>query len=323
MKAWLVERITQAGEMRLADVPPPEPLPGTYLVKVEAAGLNFLDTLMIRGRYQFRPEPPFTPGIEVAGRIETAGEGTELAPGTRVVGSMRTGGFAEYARVKADAVTALDDPTPAPEALALLGNFPTSLLALRDVACVRPGETVLVHAGAGSVGSAAVQLARVLGARVIATAGGDEKTALCRELGADLTIDYRNQDFVELVRRETGGEGADVIYDPVGGDVGEQSLRCLAWQGRYLVVGFAGGRITALPANRLLLKAASAIGIVWGEYARREPASARRVIADVFNLYRERKLRPLVRHRFPFAEAPAALAALAGRDTVGKVVLVF
>ena len=322
MKAWRVEQITEAGEMQLRDLPDPVPGPGQYVVRVAAAGVNFLDTLIVRGRYQKKPALPFTPGVEVAGTILAAGEGAPLAAGTRVLAAVETGGYAEVALVAQSAALEVPEAMPAADALALLGvNYPTSYYALHHRAALRAGETVLVHAGAGGVGSAAVQLAKAAGARVIATAGSAEKLDVCRRLGADAAVSYAEGDWVEAVRRLTEGRGADVIYDPVGGEVGEQSLRALAWMGRYLVVGFAAGGIPKLPANRLLLQNAAALGVFWGEVMNRDRATAASVRAALVALYRQGTVPPLIGGRFPLAEAPAALAALAGRATVGKLVL--
>ncbi|HET8996164.1 MAG TPA: NADPH:quinone oxidoreductase family protein [Acetobacteraceae bacterium] len=322
MKAWRVEQITESGDMHLADLPTPQPGAGQYLVRVEAAGVNFLDTLMIRGRYQKKPPLPFTPGVECAGTILAAGEGCKLAPGRRVLGSVEGGGFAECALMPARAALEVPEGMAAAEALTLLGvNYPTSYYALHDRAGLRAGETVLVHAAAGGVGSAAVQLAKAAGARVIATAGSAEKLEVCRRLGADEALSYAEGDWVEAVRGLTGGRGVDVIYDPVGGEVGEQSLRVLAWRGRYLVIGFAAGGIPKLPANRLLLMNAAALGVFWGEVLNREPATAEAVRAALVSLYRRGAVPPLIGGRYTLAEAPAALAALAGRATVGKLVL--
>jgi len=320
MKAWLVEAITETGSMRLADVPEPVAGPGQYVIDIEATGLNFLDALMLRGRYQVKPPLPFTPGVEAVGRI-VAGDGP-LAAGTRVIASLQ-GAYAERAAVATAAVEPIDDTVPAADAVALFGVvYCTSWHALHNRAALRSGETVLVHAAAGGVGSAAVQIALAAGCRVIATAGGAAKTAQARELGAELAIDYSAEDWVEAVRRFTGGRGADVIYDPVGGEVGERSLRCLAWHGRYLVVGFAAGPIPALAANRLLLKEACAVGVYWGGATGADPALAPRVRAAVLDLYRRGAVRPLIRGRFPLDRADEALESLASRGSTGKVVLV-
>jgi NADPH2:quinone reductase len=320
MKAWVVEAITERGDMRLMDVPPLVPGPGQYVVGVEAAGLNFLDALMLRGLYQTKPKLPFTPGVEIVGRVLIAGDGAPLPAGTRVSASTQ-GGYAEQALAGPDA-SAIPDDLPAADAVALFGIvYPTSYYGLHDRGGLAAGQTVLVHAGAGGVGSAAVQVAVAAGARVIATAGGAAKVAMCRELGAELAIDYGAEDWVEMVRSHTKGRGVDLVYDPVGGEVGEKSLRCLAWHGRYLVVGFAAGPIPALAANRLLLKEASAVGVYWGGAVGRDAALGVRIRAAVLALYRAGKIKPLIKGRFPLGRADEALASLAGRGSVGKVVI--
>ncbi len=318
MRAWRVAQITDPPTLELAEIPMPTLGPDQYLVRLEAAGLAFGDTLVVRGRYQLKPEPPFTPGSEVIGTI-VAGEG-ELPIGTRVCSSSRFGGYAQYALVPRSEAVAIDGTMPAGAALALRSNYPTSLYALREAGHLRAGETLLVHAGAGGVGAAAVQLGKLSGARVIATAGGAQKVQACRDIGADEAIDYRDTDWVAEVRR-VAPNGVDVIYDPVGGETGAQSLRCLAFGARYLVIGFAGGTLTQLPANRLLLHNASAIGVLWGEVRKRDPALAAQLTGEVHGWYREGKLAPPAGPEYPFEQAREALAALEGRATVGKVVL--
>jgi NADPH2:quinone reductase len=308
--------------MAWTERPDPVPAAGELLVKVEAAGVNFADTLMVRGRYQRKPEPPFVPGIEVSGQVLATGPGCVHAPGQRVCASVATGGFAELALVSDDGATAIPADVPSDIALVLLGvNYPTAYYALHHRAGLKPGETVLIHAAAGGVGSAAVQIALAAGCRVIATAGSEEKLAVCRKLGAEVAVSYDAADWIEAVRATTSSAGANVIYDPVGGKVGTESLRCLAWQGRLLVIGFAGGSIPELPSNRLLLKDGSALGVFWGEVKKRDPG-VRRVVQDgLLALYRKRRLDPLIGARFPLAEAPEALAKLGARQTVGKVLL--
>ncbi len=301
-----------------------EPVPGAgeLVVRVEAAGVNFADTLMVRGRYQRKPAPPFVPGIEVSGTVVAAGSGCVHAPGQRVCASVPTGGYAELALVQDEAATLIPDDVPSDVALVLLGvNYPTAYYALHHRADLRPGETVLVHAGAGGVGSAAIQIAFAAGCRVIATAGSEEKLAVCRALGAEAAISYQADGWIDAVRTATGGAGADVIYDPVGGQVGSDSLRCLAWQGRLLIIGFAGGAIPELPSNRLLLKDASALGVFWGEVKTRDPQTLRDVQAALLALYRDGRLNPLIGGRFALADAPVALAQLGARKTVGKILL--
>ena len=307
--------------MRLTDLPEPVPGPGQYVVAVEAAGLNFLDWLMLRGQYQTKPALPFTPGIEAVGRIVAAGDSTPLPVGTRVASSGQ-GAYAERILVKASSADAIPDDIPAAEAVSLFGVvYGTAWHALHNRAAIQPGDTVLVHAAAGGVGSATVQLAAAHGCRVLATAGGPAKTAIALEMGAELALDYRAVDWVEEVRTTMQGRGVDVIFDPVGGEVGEASLRCLGWHGRYLVVGFAAGPIPKLVANRFLLKESSAVGVFWGAATANDATLRPRVHAAVLAMYRAGQVKPLVPGRFPLHQAEAALESLAGRGSIGKVVL--
>lgn len=317
MRAWRVEAITERGEMHLREgLPRPVPGPDQYLVRVEAAGLAFGDTLMVRGKYQVKPPLPFTPGSEVVGTV-VEGAGGEFRVGTRIASSSRQGGFAEYALVPRSEAIAIDAALDAGDALALRSNYPTSLYALRVAGRLAAGETLLVHAAAGGVGSAALQLGKLLGARVIATAGGPAKVRACLEAGADVAIDYHDADWVARLR-ESAPVGVDVIYDPVGGEVGVQSLRCLAYGARYLVIGFAGGTLTQLPANRLLLHNASAVGVLWGEVRKRDLALAAQLTGEVYAWHAQGRLRLMPGQPFAFEQALEALAALEGRATVGK-----
>ncbi len=307
--------------MHWRDIPTPQARGDSSLVRVEAAGANFLDTLMIRGQYQVKPPVPFTPGIEVVGIVEQPGPDSPYKAGDRICAMLDLGGYAEYVVVPRNGSEPVPGEMTALEAAGLPIVYPTAFLALRQRANVQPGETVLVHAGAGGVGSAAIQLAKHWGARVIATAGGADKIALCLQLGADAVIDYRAEPIAAAVRRETGGRGVDVVIDPVGGDVTKESLRCLAWGGRLVIVGFAGGSIAELPANRLLLKNAAALGVYWGEYRAHHPEIVAQLFRDIFALHKVGVVRPLVRDVFPLDQAERALQAIASRDTVGKVVL--
>jgi NADPH2:quinone reductase len=323
MKAWRVESIGGDDGMRLVDLPVPVPAAEQYLVKVEAAGLNFLDTLLVKGQYQTKPELPFTPGVEVVGTIASDVEGG-LPRGTRVACATpvgKFGGYAEYAVVPRAEAIKIQADTPPGTALALRGNYPTSLYALRHAGRLAAGETLLVHAGAGGVGSAAVQLGKLLGARVIATAGSAAKLEACRTIGADHVVDYTDPKWVDAVRA-IAPKGVDVVYDPVGGEIGAQSVRCLAFGARLLIIGFAGGGLTQLPANRLLLANASAVGVLWGEVRKRDLAFAARLTDEIHGWYREGRLRPLDASTFDFSDAPAALAALERRQTAGKAILV-
>lgn len=317
MRAWRVERITEAGELVERRIPVPQPASDQYLVQVEASGLAFGDTLIVRGKYQVKPPLPFTPGSEVLGTI-VAGEGGPLPVGTRVASSSRQGGFAQYALVQRAEAVPVDAQMPVGTALALRSNFPTSLYALREVGRLRKGETLLVHAGAGGVGSAAVTLGKWMGARVIATAGGPDKVRACRSVGADEAIDYRDGQWVDAVKQLAPG-GVDAVYDPVGGDTGAQSLRCIGYGARYLVIGFTGGVLTQLPANRLLLHNATAHGVLWGEVRKRDPALATRLTRDVYEAYAGGQLRLLPGRGYPFAQAREALAALERRASTGKL----
>ena len=314
MQAWRVEEISEAGTLVQRQIDVPVPGADQYLLKVEAAGVAFGDTLIVRGKYQVKPPLPFTPGSDVVGRI-VGGD----ADGQRVASSTsRQGGFAEYVLVPKSEIVAIGEDTPAGVALALRSNFPTSLYALRHAGRLQAGETLLVHAAAGGVGSAALLLGKRAGARVIATAGGAEKLQRCRELGADAVVDYRAGDWVEAVRA-LAPQGVNVVYDPVGGETGAQSLRVLAFGARYLVIGFAGGTLTRLPANRLLLHNASAVGVLWGEMRKRDPALSAALTAEIYGAFRDGSLRPPPGRGYAFDQLPQALAALEGRATVGKV----
>jgi NADPH2:quinone reductase len=321
MRAWVVESLTAAGAMALRDIPMPRSTGDACLLRVEAAGVNFLDTLMIRGQYQVKPKLPFTPGIEVVGTVVEPGPDSPYAAGERIAAMVEFGGYADYAVVPRLASERVPEGMSVRDAAGLPIVYPTAFLALRQRAALQAGETVLIHAGAGGVGSAAIQLAKHWGARVIATAGGAAKVALCLDLGADAAIDYRAEPLADAVRRETGGRGVEVVIDPVGGEVTRESLRCLAWGGRLVIVGFAGGSIPELPANRLLLKNASALGVYWGAYAKHHPEIVAQVFRDIFALHRDGTIRPLVRDVFPLEQAERALEAMAARETVGKVVL--
>jgi NADPH2:quinone reductase len=262
------------------------------------------------------------PGAEVAGVVAAVGEGVRgFAAGDRVFGSSGLGGFAERALVPAAAAWRLPDAMTFAEGAALPIVYPTSYAALVLRAALQPGETLLVHAAAGGVGVAAVQIGKALGARVLATAGGADKLAVARRAGADVAIDYRDEDFVARVLEETGGRGADVIYDSVGGDVFEKSLKCIAWNGRLLVIGFAGGEIPSVKANRILLKNISVVGLHWGAYAKYEPERIPEIMQALLALYEKGAIRPEIYRRYPLAQAREALAALGARGTWGKVVL--
>ena len=320
-------RVHQLGEpievLKLDEVPIPTPGSDEVVIRIEASALNFPDALMCRGGYQERPELPFVPGFEMAGVVHQVGDSVvNVAPGDRVIGSPKLGMgcLAEYS-VAVGSQLALIGDMPFDAAAALRTTYYTSHVALHRRARLQPGETVLVHAGAGGVGSAAIQLAKAHGCRVIATAGGADKVAVCRSLGADLAIDYRSQDFVAIVKEFTDGEGADVIYDPVGGDTFDQSTKVIAWEGRILIVGFTSGRIAESKTNHVLVKNYSVVGVHWATYARRDPAEDIRVHADLMRLYANGLIDPLVSEIVPLVDAPQALTRLINRGTVGKIVV--
>lgn len=308
----------------MREVPDPSPGPGQLLVRVTGAALNFPDVLMCRGVYQVKPALPFIPGVELAGEVVALGDGvTGFGVGDAVLGSpvAPTGGLAELALlVAADALPAVPGFTAAQNAGFLL-TYQTGHVGLHRRAQLRAGETLLVHGGAGGVGSAAIQLGKAAGATVIATAGGPEKVALCRKLGADAAIDYSAGDFVAEVKELTGGRGADVIYDPVGGEVFNRSLKIVAFEGRLLLVGFTSGTFGQLVTNHPLVKNYSVVGLHWGLYRQYAPEVIAAAHADLLTLAAAGKIAPYVSAEVPLAEAPAALDRLASRRTVGKVVV--
>jgi len=322
MRAIVVDHWMGPEELTLSEAPEPVLRPGSLAVEVKAAGCNFFDILMCQGRYQVKPPLPFVPGAELAGVVTAVGEGVQgFEVGQRVFASCGMGGFAERAVVPAAGAWPLPEGMSFQEGAALPVIYPTSYVALVDRAALQPGETLLVHAGAGGVGSAAVQIGKALGARVLATAGGAEKCQVARQAGADVAIDYRAEDFVECVKQETGGAGADVIYDPVGGEIFERSLKCIAWSGRLLVIGFAGGSIPSVKTNRILLKNIAVVGLQWGAYAQRQPGRIPEVFHALFELFAAGQIRPLIFRTWPLSAASEALHSLASRQTWGKLIL--
>ena len=324
MRAWQVHELGAPEDvLRLEEVPDPEPGPGEVLVRVEATALNFPDALLCAGLYQVKPPLPFTPGLEVSGTVVAAGDGADFAPGDRVLGSpgLPNGGLAALAVLGKGAAFEVPPGMPADEAAGLLLTYQTAYVGLHRRANLREGETLLVHAGAGGVGSAAIQVGLAAGATVIATAGGPRKVATCKELGAHEAIDYKSEDVAARVKELTGGRGADVVWDPVGGDVFTASTKCIAFEGRLVVVGFTSGTIPAVQAGHVLVKNYSVVGLHWGLYRERDPQVVLDAHEALTRLYAEGKVRPLVSERVPMAGAPAALTRLASRATVGKVVV--
>lgn len=322
MRAVTCTAFAQPETLSVQTVPDPTPGPGEVVLTVEAAGVNYPDALMVMGQYQVKPPLPFTPGAEAAGTVAAVGEGvTHLRPGQRVAAFTGTGAFAEQLLAPANAVMPLPDGVGTEVAAGLPLAFGTSMHALVDRANLREGETLLVLGAAGGVGLAAVAIGKALGARVIAAASSEEKLALCREHGADETLNYSSEDLRGRVGALTSGKGPDVIFDPVGGDFAEAAFRSIGWGGRYLVVGFAGGGIPKLPLNLPLLKGASVVGVFWGEFARRDPRANARNLARLLEWVQEGTVRPLVSARYPLERTPEALRALLERRVTGKVVV--
>ncbi|MFE2996082.1 NADPH:quinone oxidoreductase family protein [Nocardia sp. NPDC059246] len=324
MRAWRVHELGEPAQvMRLDTVERPEPGPRQVVVQVTGAAANFPDVLMCRGLYQVKPPLPFTPGVELCGEVVAAGgEVTGIAVGDRVLGgsSLPYGGFAEYAVLEAaqtfTAPTALDDA----EAASLFIGYQTGWFGLHRRAALQAGETLLVHAAAGGVGSAAVQLGKAAGARVIGVVGGPEKAEYARALGADIVIDRRSEDFVEVVKRVTDNRGADVVYDPVGGDTYTRSTKCIAFEGRILVVGFAGGDIQSAALNHALVKNYSIVGLHWGLYNAYDPAAVADCHRELTRLATAGAIRPLVSERLDLADIADGVQRLADGKTVGRVV---
>ena len=322
MRAVVVDRWMEPAELSVRELPDPVVGPGQLGVDIKAAGCNFFDILIVQGRYQVKPPFPFIPGGEIAGVVNEVGAGVKsFAVGDRRLASAPMGGYADRIAIPAAFAHKMPDAMPFEEGASFPIVYPTSYAGLVFRAALQPGETLLVHAAAGGVGLAAVQIGKALGARVIATAGGADKVRVALEAGADFGIDYNSEDFVERVKEITGGKGADVIYDSVGGDVFDKSLKCIAWNGRLLVIGFAGGTIPSVAANRILLKNVAVTGLHWGAYAKYEPARIPETFAALFQLYEEKKIRPVIYKSYPLEQAADALAALGSRKTHGKVVL--
>ncbi|MGR6319856.1 NADPH:quinone oxidoreductase family protein [Micromonospora soli] len=326
MRAW---RVAELGEphdvLRLVEVTDPRPGPGQLVVKVLACPANFPDVLMCRGEYQVRPQLPFTPGVELCGEVVALGAGVDgFTVGDRVLGgtALPFGGFAELALLEAATTFPAPPELDHAEAAALYIGYQTGWFGLHRRAGLRAGETLLVHAAAGGVGSAAVQLGKAAGARVIGVVGGPEKAAVARALGADVVVNRREADFVEVVRAETGGRGADVVYDPVGGDTYQRSTKCIAFEGRILVVGFAGGRIQSAALNHALVKNYSIVGLHWGLYHRHDPAAVAECHRALTALAAQGAVRPLVSDRLALDEVAEGIQGLADGVTVGRVVYV-
>ena len=323
MNAWLCENPVGVDALQWKELPTPQPKAGEVLVEIKAASLNFPDLLIVQNKYQHKPPLPFVPGSEYAGVVQAVGEGvTQLKVGQNVACLSGTGGFGTHTLAPAALCMPLPPGFPHVDAAAFIMTYATSHYALVDRAQLKPGETVLVLGAAGGVGTAAIQIAKALGARVIAAASSDDKCGLCRSIGADATINYSHGNLREAIKAATDGKGPDVVYDPVGGEFAEPVFRSIAWRGRYLVVGFASGPIPSLPLNLPLLKGASIVGVFWGDFARREPKANAAMMAELAQWYEQGKVKPVIDRTLPMSDLKAAYARMGSREVRGKLVLV-
>ncbi|MGN6388669.1 MAG: NADPH:quinone oxidoreductase family protein [Burkholderiaceae bacterium] len=322
MKAVMCRRWGPPESLTVETIADPVPRAGEVVVEVEAAGVNFPDVLVIQDKYQFKPLLPFSPGCELAGVVRAVGDDvTGIAPGERVMAYVGHGAFAERAVVPAEAIVKVPQGMPSDVAASLLLAYGTAYHSLADRARLGAGETLLVLGAAGGVGLAAIEIGKALGARVIAAASSPGKLALCRQHGADETIDYAAAELRGAIREATNGAGPDVVFDPVGGEPAEPAFRSIAWRGRYLVVGFASGGIPRLPWNLALLKGASLVGVFWGDFVRREPSVHRAALDTLLAWFADGRIRPHVSARYSLAETAQALSDMAARRVTGKIVI--
>lgn len=322
MKALICRAYGPPENLSVQDMPDLQPGPGEVVVRVRAAGVNFPDALIVQNLYQFKPTPPFSPGGETAGEVLAVGEGVKrVKVGDRVIALTIWGGFAEQVLAKQEQVIPMPEGLTFEVAGSLLLTYGTCLHALRDRAQLQPGQTVLVLGAAGGIGIATIELAKAMGARVIAAASTAEKLATCRAQGADEVINYREQNLRDEVKRLTGGRGVDVVMDPVGGDYAEPALRSMAWRGRYLVVGFTDGQIPRLPLNLVLLKGCAIVGVFWGDFIQREPQAAQVDLRDLIEMLAKGQIKPLISGRYSLQEAPQAILELSQRRAQGKLIV--
>lgn len=323
MFAMMAKDWCEPADLEWTELPDPQPGRGEVAIDVRAIGCNFFDILMVQGKYQVRPPLPFAPGGELAGVIRAVGPEVEgLAPGDRVFAMLGWGAYATVAIAPAVTVVKMPAAMPFEHGAAFGIVYQTSYFGLVHRAAMQPGETLLVHAAAGGVGLAAVQIGKALGARVLGTAGSPEKCDFVRRHGADDCFDYSSPDWVDKVKAATDGRGADVIYDPVGGDIFDLSTKCIAWCGRLLVIGFASGRIPTLQVNRVLLKNISIVGLHWGAYRSHDPEKIPQAMEALFAMYERGEVMPEVSSQYPLREAPKALEEIASRRSIGKVLLI-
>jgi NADPH2:quinone reductase len=322
MRAVVCEAWGGPDTLLVKELPDLNAKPGEVVVKIRAAGVNFPDVLIIQKKYQVQPELPFSPGAEISGDVLSVGDGvTALKPGDRVAALCTTGGFAEQIALDADRCIKIPDSLSYDVAAGFMLAYGTSWHAVRDRALLLPTETMLVLGAAGGVGLSAVEIGKAIGARVVAAASSDEKLAICRDHGADESINYSTEDLREGIKRTCGKTGPDVIYDPVGGKFSEAAFRSIAWRGRHLVIGFANGEIPAIPLNLTLLKGASLVGVFWGSFVQREPQNQTKGIAEMLGWMKEGKIKPLISKTYTLDEAPQALRDMADRKVTGKIVI--
>ncbi len=322
MKAILCNAFGNIDSLAFGEIEVGQPAAGQILIKIKACGVNFPDTLMIQGKYQFKPAFPFSPGGEVAGVVEAIGEGVKhLKVGDKVFSLTGHGGFAEKVIAEASKTFPMPPEMDFVTAASTMYTYGTSYHALKDRARLKAGETLLVLGAAGGVGLAAVQLAKLMGAKVIAAASSSEKLAVCQQLGADEIINYETEDIKEKIKTLTNGKGVDVVYDAVGDRYAEPSIRSLAWKGRYLVVGFAAGEIPKIPLNLALLKGASIVGVFWGLFAQNEPMNSMQNFVEILGFIKEGKLKQHIHKIYPLSIATQALQDLADRKVIGKCVI--
>ena len=323
MHAWLCENPVGVDALTWKELLTPTPGAGEVLIEIQAASLNFPDLLIVQNKYQMKPALPFVPGSEYAGVVRALGEGVQhLQIGQTVACLSGTGGFGTHTLALAKLCLPLPAGFPAVDAAAFIMTYATSHHALIDRGQLKAGETVLILGAAGGVGTAAIQIAKAVGARVIAAASTPEKCALCTAQGADATINYGTENLREAIKALTDGKGPDVIYDPVGGDMAEPAFRSIGWRGRYLVIGFAGGPIPALPLNLPLLKGASIVGVFWGDFARREPQANAAMMTELAHWYAQGRIKPVIDCTMPMDELKAAYARMGSRAVMGKLVMV-
>ncbi|MEC9347624.1 MAG: NADPH:quinone oxidoreductase family protein [Pseudomonadota bacterium] len=322
MKAMVCREWCGPDDLVYEDIPTPVPGKGEVLIDVHCAGVNFPDLLLIAGKYQFKPPFPFSPGMEVAGVVAAVGEGVTLfKAGDRVMATCGDGGFAEAVTAPERKVFHLPDGVSFEQGAGFPVTYGTTYHGLKDRGNLKPGDVLLVHGASGGVGLNAVELGKLMGATVIGTVGSDAKMDIVKQYGADHVFNYSTQSIRETVKELTGGKGADVIYDPVGGDAFDESLRCIAWDGRLLVIGFASGRIPEAKANLVLLKQCQIVGVFWGAWTERNPDETRRQFDQLLAWTAEGRLKPHVSLRYPLTEAPEAMKALAARKATGKVIV--